>query len=128
MSTGTVASSAAASLSTPARVPGSIRVRERAIEKVSREASADATGVSRDDVDVEVSEWGGGLAVRVAAKLPIPDLDHTQVISAEPTIVDRVRRLQETVANDLARVTGREIRRVSFSVTGAIIPTRKRVG
>lgn len=128
MSIGTVASSAAASLSTPARVPGSIRVRERAIEKVSREASADATGVSRDDVDVEVSEWGGGLAVRVAAKLPIPDLDDTQAISAEPTIVDRVRRLQEAVANDLARVTGREIRRVSFSVTGAIVPTRKRVG
>ncbi|WP_144796809.1 NTP pyrophosphohydrolase [Microbacterium paludicola] len=127
MSIGTVASSAAASLSTPARVPGSIRVRERAIEKVSREASADATGVSRDDVDVEVSEWGGGLAVRVAAKLPIPDLDDTQAISAEPTIVDRVRRLQEAVANDLARVTGREIRRVSFSVTGAIVPTRKRV-
>lgn len=109
------------------RTPGSVRVRERVIDKVVREASAVAVGVSRDDVNVEVAEWGGGLAVRIAAKLPIPDLSDVAAIEAEIPVLDRVRMLQSQLADEIARLTGREIRRVSFTVTGAIIPERKRV-
>ena len=111
---------------TPA-VRGSVRVRERVIEKVVRETSAVTIGVPRGDVDVEVSEWGGGVAVRVAANLPIPDLDDTEAIRAAPTVIERVRQMQSVLGAELGRLTGRDIRRVSFTVTGATIPEGRRV-
>lgn len=108
-------------------VRGSVHVRERVIEKVVREASGGTLGVPRGDVDVEVSEWGGGLAVRVTAKLPIPDLDDTEAIRSAPTVIERLRQMQSVLAAELGRLTGRDIRRVSFAVTGARIPERRRV-
>jgi len=109
------------------RIPGSVRVNERVIDKVIREASAVAIGASRDDVTVEAAEWGGGLAVRIAAKLPVPDLNDGEAIEIAVPVIERVRVLQAELAEQFARLTGREIRRVSFTVTGAVIPARKRV-
>jgi hypothetical protein len=108
-------------------VHGRIHLRERVIEKVAREASAVVVGVPRDAVDVDIAQWGGGLAVRVEAKLPIPDLADTDAIRAETPVLERVRAMQSQLAEDIAWLTGREIRRVSFTVTGAIAPERKRV-
>ncbi|MGF3057474.1 NTP pyrophosphohydrolase [Microbacterium sp. YY-01] len=108
-------------------VRGSVHVRERVLEKVVREASAVTIGVPRGDVDVEVSEWGGGLAVRVTARLPIPDLDDTEAIRAAPTVIERLRQMQSVLGAELGRLTGREMRRVSFTVTGATVPERRRV-
>lgn len=119
--------SPAGMLDAVSRTPGRVRVHERAIDKVVREVSAVALGVSRDDVNVEVAEWGGGLAVRIAAKLPVPDLSDREAIKATVPVFERVRALQSDLAEEFARLTGREIRRVSFVVTGAIIPKRKRV-
>lgn len=127
MSTQTVAPAQNVTLGAAPRVPGSVRVRERVIDKVVRETSSLAIGAPRELVNVEVSEWGGGLAVRIATKLPIPDLEDTEAIRAASSVVDRVRFLQSTLAGEFARLTGREIRRVTFAVTGAIIPDRKRV-
>ena len=117
----------AGTLDTVPRTPGTVRVRERAIDKVVREASAAAIGVPRDAVSVDVAEWGGGLAVRIATKLPVPDLGDVDAIRAAVPVVDRVRALQAQLADECARLTGREIRRISVTVTGAIIPKRKRV-
>ncbi|MHA3684484.1 NTP pyrophosphohydrolase [Leucobacter sp. HY1908] len=108
-------------------VSGSTHIREQVIEKVVREASAAAIGIARSDVDVEVAEWGEGLAVRITSKLPIPALDDTEAIQAETPLVERVRALQASLTEQLATLTGRKIQRVSFVVTGAIIPERKRV-
>jgi hypothetical protein len=108
-------------------VRGSVHVRERVIEKVVREASAARIGIPRGDVDVEVAEWAGGLAVRVASKLPIPDLGDTEAIRAAPTVIERLRGMQSALADELGRLTGRDIRRVSFAVTGAVVPERRRV-
>ena len=107
--------------------PGRVHIRERVIEKVVREASAVTIGAPRRDVNVDVAEWNGGLTVRVAARLPIPALEDTEAILAEEPVIERIRRVQRALAGELARLTGREIRRVSFTVTGAIIPERKRV-
>lgn len=109
------------------RAPGSVRVHERVIDKVVREASAVAIGVPRDDVSVDVAEWGGGLAVRIATKLPVPDLTDLEAIEVAVPVLEQVRALQSKLAEEFARLTGRDIRRVSFTVTGAIIPKRKRV-
>lgn len=128
MSASTVAPQAPAGVLAPVSRPsGTVRVRERVIDKVVREAAAVAIGVPRDDVNVEVAEWGRGLAVRIAAKLPVPALEDRD--PSEPTvpILERVRALQTALAAEIERLTGREVRRVSFTVTGAIIPQRKRV-
>jgi len=119
--------STATTLDAALRTPGSVRVHERVIDTVVREASAVAIGVSRDDVSVEAAEWGGGLAVRIAAKLPVPDLSDLEAVEAAVPVLERGRALQSELAEEFARLTGREIRRVSFTVTGAIIPKRKRV-
>jgi len=108
-------------------VRGSVHVRERVIEKVIREASAVTIGVSRGDVDIDVAEWGGGLAVRVAARLPIPDLDDTEAIRDAPNVIERLRDMQTVLAGEFGRLTGRDVRRVSLTVTGAMIPERRRV-
>jgi len=108
-------------------VRGSVHVRERVLEKLARESSAVTIGVTRGDVDVEVAEWGGGLAVRVAARLPIPDLEDTEAIHAGPTVIERLRGIQAVLTAEIGRLTGREIRRVSLTVTGAMIPERRRV-
>jgi len=127
MSTVTVASVTNPASDTGSRVPGSVRVRERVIDKIVRETSAVRIGVPRGDVEADVSEWGGGLAVRVAAKLPIPDLSDTEAIRAETPVTERIRVLQVELAEEFARITGRQIRRVSFTVTGAATSVRKRV-
>jgi len=108
-------------------VPGHVHVRPGVIDKVAREATAVAIGTRRDDIRVEVSEWSGGLAVHVSAKLPVPSLDDTEAIHAGMPVVDRVRALQTVLAVDMERLTGRSVPRVTFTVTGAIVPKRKRV-
>lgn len=110
-----------------AQTSGAVRVRERVIEKVVRETAAMRIGVPRGEVNTEVAEWGGGIAVRIAAKLPIPDLEDAESIGTVAPVLEQVRRIQVALAEELAHLTGREIRRVSFTVTGAIIPERKRV-
>ncbi|MGO2112163.1 MAG: NTP pyrophosphohydrolase [Pseudoclavibacter sp.] len=123
----TIASPTGATAAVEPRVPGAIRMRERVIDKIVRESSAIAIGIARDDVNVDVAELGGGLTVRIATKIPIPDLADTEAIRAAVTVVDRSRALQSSLVETLARLTGREIRRVSITITGAIIPERKRV-
>lgn len=109
------------------RTHGSVHVHERVIDKIVREASAVAIGVPREHVIVEAAEWGGGLAVRIAAKLPIPDLTDLDALEAEVPVMERIRALQSELAEEFERLTGRHIRRVSFTVTGAITPPRRRV-
>ncbi|GAA3663666.1 NTP pyrophosphohydrolase [Microbacterium marinilacus] len=127
MSAITVGAPAQLSAGAPATAPGTVRVRERVIDKIARETAAKVIGGPRDDVSVEVSEWGGGLAVRVAARLPIPDLDDTEAIRSATPVLERARQIQSALAEELARLTGRPIQRVSFAVTGATVPQRRRV-
>ncbi|MBO1901734.1 NTP pyrophosphohydrolase [Leucobacter weissii] len=127
MSAATVGSPALADPASPPEARGCIRVHERVIEKVVREASASAVGIPRRDAEVQVAEWSGGLAVRIAARLPIPDLGDTEAIRTETPILERIRGVQGALAEDLARLTGRRISRVSVTVTGAVAPERKRV-
>ncbi|KAM9861735.1 hypothetical protein ACI1US_02387 [Leucobacter sp. BZR 635] len=127
MSAATVGAPSHATVDPTPAVRGAVRVRPKALEKAVREASADMAGAPRSDVNVDIAEWGGGLNVRIATKLPIPGLEQSEAIRAETPILDRVRTMQVALAHELARLTGRDIRRVSVTVTGAIIPERKRV-
>lgn len=127
MSAVTALAPAGASLGMASHPSGRISVRERVLEKVVRETSAQVLCVPRDDVRVALTEWGRGLVISVAAKLPIPDLaDDAAVTSATP-VLQRLRSVQEELARECGCLTGRTIERVSITVTGAVVPTRKRV-
>ncbi|SJM60916.1 hypothetical protein FM112_07450 [Gulosibacter sp. 10] len=65
--------------------------------------------------------------MRISAKLPIPDLWDAEAVRGEQPVLERARRLQRVLAEEFTRLTGREIRRVSFTVTGAAASRQKRV-
>lgn len=108
-------------------VPGRVRVREQVLEKVARETAAAVVGVPRGDVSVDVGEWRGGLALRVDAKLGIPDLGDEAAIADHANLLDHVAGLQTELQQRVGAATGREVHRVAVTITGAIVAGRKRV-
>jgi hypothetical protein len=108
-------------------VPGRIDVRERVYRTVTEQASATLIGVPRGDVKVDVAEHPGGIAVRIATPLPVPDLDDTAAIAQSMPVLDRARQLQEQLQQSLSRMLGREVTRINLTITGATIPERRRV-
>lgn len=107
--------------------PGRIDVKEKALRKVAEEASARTIGVDRSDVSVEVGEYAGGIALRLATPLPIPDLNDTATITANPPVLERVAELQRTLQQTIGGIVGREVTRVNITITGATVPVRRRV-
>lgn len=111
----------------PPTHPGRIVVAERALVKVARQASADAVGVDRGQVSVQVAESRGGIAVRISTPLPIPALDDTIAIRAGEPVLDRAASIQHELRDRLAYLIGRDVVRVDITVTGAVVAQRKRV-
>lgn len=107
--------------------PGRIDVKERAVRKVAEEASARTIGVDRSDISVEVAEYGGGIALRLATPLPIPDLSDTAAIAAATPVLERVAGLQRNLQETIAQIVGRDVTRINITITGATVPPRRRV-
>lgn len=84
-------------------------------------------GVPRGDVKVDVTEHPGGIAVRIASPLPIPDLDDTAAITQIVPVLDRARQLQEQLQQRLTVLLGRDVNRINLTITGATTPIRRRV-
>ena len=108
-------------------LPGRIDVKERVYRTVTEQASATLIGVPRGDVKVDVTEHPGGLAVRIATPLPVPDLDDTVAISQSVPVLERARQLQEQLQQRLTGIIGRDVTRITLTITGATIPERRRV-
>jgi hypothetical protein len=107
--------------------PGRIDVKERAVRKVAEEASARTIGVDRSDISVEIAEYGGGIALRLATPLPIPDLGDTAAVAAATPVLERVAGLQRDLQSTIAQIVGRDVTRINITVTGATVPPRRRV-
>jgi hypothetical protein len=110
-----------------AAVPGRIDVVERVYRTVTQAASADAIGVARGAVAVDVAEHRGGLAVRVAAPFPAPDLADATAVAATAPVLERARDVQAQLKDRLTHILGREITRVSLTITGAVVSAKRRV-
>lgn len=108
-------------------VPGRIDVKERVYRTVTEQASATLIGVPRGDVKVDVTEHPGGIAVRIATPLPIPDLDDTAAIAQTVPVLDQARDLQEQLQQRLTTLLGRDVNRINLTITGATTPVRRRV-
>jgi|SRR5690349_19703884 len=108
-------------------VPGRIDVKDRVYRTVTEQASATLIGVPRGDVRVDVTEHPGGIAVRIATPLPIPDLDDAAAIANAVPVLDRARQLQEELQQRLTTLLGRDVNRINLTITGATTPVRRRV-
>jgi len=117
----------ATGLAAPAGVRGGVHVRGRVLDKVATEVAATALRVPRDRVRVAVTEHGDGAALRISAPLPIPDLDDADAVRGHQPVTERLRGLQGDISETCAHLLGRPITGVSFAITGAILPPRKRV-
>ena len=107
-------------------VPGRVRVREQVLEKVARETAATVFGVPRGDVRVDLGEWRGGIALRVDAKIGIPDLSDDASIAAHANVLDHVAEKQRELQTRVGEATGREVPRPAVTITRANVAARKR--
>lgn len=110
-----------------APVPGRIDVRERVYRTVTEQTSATVIGVPRGDVKVDVTEHPGGIAVRIATPIPVPNLDDTDAIAQALPVLERAGQLQEQLQQRLSGILGRDVTRVNLTITGATTPERRRV-
>ena len=107
--------------------PGRITVDHRVLVKVAEQAAADAVGVNRKDISVDVAETRSGLALRIATPLPVPDLDDNAAIDSGQPLLQRVSDLQHELRDRIGLLTGREITRVNVTITRALISKKRRV-
>lgn len=121
------AEAAAGSSDAPARRPGRTTIADRVLTSIAEQAAASALGIERSRVSVHVGEARGGLGIRVRGPVPVPRLDDVDAIAREPALVDRVSTAQQTLRDDVSRITGRDVTRVDIVVTGALVAERRRV-
>ncbi|UIN31008.1 hypothetical protein [Microbacterium binotii] len=108
-------------------LPGRTLVAERALVAVCEQVAARAVGITRREVTVRLGATAGALAVRVEAPLPVPDLSDEAVSAESDTVTARGHRIREQIRTDIAALTGREVRRIDLTITGARIEKRRRV-
>jgi hypothetical protein len=94
---------------------------------VCEQAAARAVGISRREVTVRLGATAGALAIRVEAPLPVPDLSDDARFADADTVTARGHRIREQIRAEVAALTGREVRRIDLTITGARIEKRRRV-
>jgi hypothetical protein len=108
-------------------LPGRTLVAERALAAVCEQAAARAVGISRREVTVRLGATAGALAIRVEAPLPVPDLSDDARFADADIVTARGHRIREQIRAEVAALTGREVRRIDLTITGARIEKRRRV-
>ncbi|MDR6200249.1 hypothetical protein QE374_002158 [Microbacterium sp. SORGH_AS428] len=108
-------------------LPGRTLVAERALVAVCEQVAARAMGLPRREVSVRLGATAGALAVRVEAPLPVPDLSEALPSAQSETVTARGHRIREQIRTDVAALTGREVRRIDLTITGARIEKKRRV-
>lgn len=108
-------------------LPGHVNVEHRVLVKVAEEATAGMVGVARSMVSVDVAEARTGLALQISIPLPIPTLDDADAIRTGPPLLERVASLQQRLHDRIGHITGRDVARISVTITGAIISEKRRV-
>lgn len=107
--------------------PGRNDISDRVILKVVEHASATALGVPRATVSASVAGAADGMAITIAAPLPVPSLDDSAAVRAAGSALDRVGEIQTVLIQELGRLTGRPVRRLNITINGAHMRTERRV-
>ncbi len=121
-----VATAAPGGSVTPA-ASGRIDVADRVYRKAAEQAAADAIGIDRGDVSIDIAAARDTVVVRISAPFPIPRLDDTTAIQATTPVLDAARTIQTDLHDRLTHLFGKPVSRVDLTLTGATTPRRKRV-
>ncbi len=108
-------------------LPGRIDVADRVYRKAAEQAAADAIGIDRGDVSIDIAAARDTVVVRISAPFPIPRLDDTTAIQATTPVLDAARTIQTDLHDRLTHLFGKPVSRVDLTLTGATTPRRKRV-
>ena len=110
---------------------GRTRITTRALTRLVSAVSAEALGVSNDQVTALLTDARGRLAVHVRSPIRIASLT-----AGRPgaTVLERAERAQEQIRLVTGRLAGTDVAHVTVQVSGAIIgptgftrPTERRV-
>lgn len=110
-----------------ARSGGRVDVADRVFRKAAEQAAAEAIGVGRADVTVDIAAARDTVVVRVQAPFPVPRLDDSAAVHASTPVLEAARGIQHDLRDRLTRLFGREVSRVDLTIAGATTPTRRRV-
>ncbi|MFZ8758348.1 hypothetical protein ACO03V_13100 [Microbacterium sp. HMH0099] len=127
MTTALTGVAAAAPAGAPAATRGRIDVADRVYRKAAEQAAAEAIGIDRSDVSIDITGSRDTVVVRVNAPFPIPRLDDTPAITTTVPVLEAARGIQADLHTRLTRLFGRDVSRVDLTLTGATTPKRKRV-
>lgn len=106
---------------------GRVDVADRVFRKAAEQAAAEAIGIDRSDVSVDIAASRDTVVVRVQAPFPVPRLDDTEAIRAATSVLEAARGIQNDLHDRLTRLFGREVSRVDLTIAGATTPKKRRV-
>ena len=110
-----------------ARPGGRVDVADRVFRTAAAQAAAEAIGVARAEVSVDIAASRDTVVVRIQAPFPIPRLDDTEAVRAAAPVPEAARGIQIDLRDRLTHLFGREVSRVDLTITGATSPKRRRV-
>jgi len=107
--------------------PGRVDISDRVFRKAAEQAAAEAIGVDRGDVSIDIAASRDTVVVRVQAPFPIPRLDDTEAVQAATPVIEAAHGIQADLHDRLTRLFGRPVSRVDLTIAGATVPQRRRV-
>ena len=118
------------------RFHGRNRISSKAIRAVVSAITASELGVTAKNVDVQLSDDNGGLAIGISAPIAIAALAAVRTGSsrlavrsttAQPTLIERVTSAQNIIRGRMLDLTGSSVGAVNIRLTGAQIQGEVRV-
>lgn len=114
----------------PAR--GRTVVTARAIERVVRAVTAEQFGVAARSVSADLTDEGGRLDLAVRTPIRVVSIgrlqeDPSSIARSGGTIVDRARRSEAEIIEQVGTITGSAVSRLALRFTGAEIKQERRV-
>ena len=118
------------------RFHGRNRISSKAIRAVVSAITASELGVTSKNVDVQLSDVNGGLAISISAPIAIAALAAVRTgssrlavrsTSVQPTLIERVTSAQNIIRGRMLDLTGSSVGAVNIRLTGAQIQGEVRV-
>ena len=118
------------------RFHGRNRISSKAIRAVVSAITASELGVTAKNVDVQLTDDNGGLAIGISAPIAIAALAAVRTgssrlavrsTSAQPTLIERVTSAQNIIRGRMLDLTGSSVGAVNSRLTGAQIQGEVRV-
>ena len=118
------------------RFHGRNRISSKAIRAVVSAITASELGITAKNVDVQLTDDNGGLAIGISAPIAIAALAAVRTgssrlavrsTSAQPTLIERVTSAQNIIRGRMLDLTGSSVGAVNIRLTGAQIQGEVRV-